>query len=46
MEQKEEVSRGNRTYNSEFPQESVTYEEMMNNYLNKRSKRYGKHNSD
>ena len=46
MEQKEEVSRGNRTYKSEFPQERVTYEEMMNNYLNKRSKRYGKHNSD
>lgn len=45
MEQKEEVSRGNRTYNSEFPLEGVTYEEMMNNYL-KRKGRYGKHNSD
>lgn len=44
MEQKEEVSRGNRTYKSEFPQESITYEEMMNNYLNKRSKRYGNSN--
>ena len=42
MEQKEEVSRGNRTYNSEFPLEGVTYEEMMNNYL-KRKGRYGKH---
>ena len=45
MELKEEVCRGNRTYNSEFPLEGVTYEEMMNNYL-KRKGRYGKHNSD
>lgn len=47
MKKKEprDTSRGNRTYDSEFPMERITYEEIMFRYIhnNKKKKKHVQH---